>query len=288
MRSDTAIAIITKNRPAELRRCLQSILHQTKQPNSVIVIDNDTSISARKIAKSKDFVSLKINYHRSRGSVPTCRNLALRLSKNKYLGFVDDDCVLDHNWLANGLELIKQKKLDYVLGKTELFNPQSLLAKAQHQRDAYWKKYNGLLFDTKNVLFDLAQIKKANLRFDESCQSSFYDSADFDFDFQVQKNKLKGANCPGMILHHQETTNLRRFLNRAYHRGKLAHYLDRKWQLQGKLSGGRDAMLLWWLARGGKNFARAKKQYHTTTLQTLAIRLFDRYYALGYNAYAKN
>ena len=288
MLSDTTIAIVTKKRPIELGRCLQSIFHQTKQPSSVIVIDNDIEKSAQEITTNQKFSTLQIKYHYYNDTVPACRNLAMQLCKSRHLGFVDDDCVLNRNWLANGLKLLEREKLDFVLGTTKLYNPQNVLARAQHQRDAYWKKYNGMIFDTKNVLFSLDQIKKAKLQFDESCQSSFYDSADFDFDFQIHEANLKGVNSPKMILHHQETNNLRRFLKRAYHRGKLAHYLDHKWQLEGKLSADGDANFLWWIARSVKNFLRLKKQYRSSTLETLVIRLFDHYYALGYQAAHNN
>lgn len=287
MPSHTSIAIVTKNRPKELYRCLESILGQTKQVDSVILIDNDLKGSARKIAHDKFFTVLNITYQKCKGSVPVCRNTALKLNTNKYLGFVDDDCVLQKNWLKNGLQKIEQKDLAYVLGHTLLYNPQNVLAQAQHLRDACWKKYNTTIFDTKNVLLHAAKIKKARLHFDKHCQSSYYDSADFDFDFQVRQTKLKGANCTTMILAHQETNKLNRFLKRAYHRGRLGHYLDRKWRLQDRLSGGRDANMLWWLLRSIKNFSHYQKQYKSTIAETLVIRLFDYYYALGYLAHAK-
>lgn len=298
MRDKTSIAIVTKNRPFELSRCLFSISQQCTLPEEIIVIDNDDEASARKIVKSfqKDNRSkhFRITYHKRRGYVPKCRNFAMHIARGNYLGFVDDDCVLDKHWLQNSLETIvtnSNRQISYVLGETKLLNDQNVIALAQHARDSHWKKQQQHIFDTKNVLLDLRTVKKHQLKFDEKCQSSFYDSADFDFDFQLKKNKIAGVFCKKMIVYHQETSTYQRFVNRAWHRGKLANYLSQKWQLQERLISRRDSIFLLWLLRSIKNFHKEYRRYQQEMLgQTLIkkliatwlIRVFERYYALGY------
>lgn len=291
MKSHTTIAIVTKKRLFQLKKCLSSICRQSISPDTVLIIDNDSNRSAARVVKLKNFSTLKMQYVPCTGTVPKCRNMALQITKTKYLGFIDDDCELDSDWLRSGLQLIGRKKRAYVLGQTKLSNPHAVLAVAQFSRDAYWKNYNKGIFDTKNVIIDLQQIKKKRLSFDENCQSAVYDSADFDFDFQVKRAQLRGDGCAHMIAWHQETTNVQRFLERGYHRGKLAYYLDQKWHQKGKLSGGQDRFFLLWLLRTLKNFSHTSQQYQTYMPPqtkwkqlgaTFFIRLFDRYYALGY------
>lgn len=303
MNSKTTIAIVTFKRPAHLERLLVSIQKQTLLPVRVLVVDNEPQQSAKVICQQPQFNTLPITYLTQNGTVPHCRNLALKKTKTTYLGFIDDDCVLDKNWLQAGLGKITTQHWEYVLGKTKLLNPENIVAAAQHARDAYWKKYNDHIFDTKNVIIDLKKINHHQLLFDENCQSSFYDSADFDFDFQVYHSRLAGGNCSKMVVSHQETNRLYRYLKRAYHRGKLAKYLDEKWQQQGRLSGGKDKFFIWWLLHTLKNFTQTYQQYSpfyeikesTPSIRlilkkltaTIFIRLFDRYYALGYSQKTK-
>ena len=142
-------------------------------------------------------------------------------------------------------------------------------------------------------MLNLKSINNAKLKFDEKCQSSFYDSADFDFDFQLKKNEITGLFCKKMIVYHQETSTYQRFVARAWHRGKLAHYLSQKWQLQNRLINQRDGVFLLWLLLTIKNFPKEYRRYQKElTGQTLIkkliatwlIRIFERYYALGYDS----
>lgn len=297
MSEKIALAIVTKNRTKELARCLNSINKLSLLPNELIVIDNDLNFSAKKVIKKGKYQKkMTINYLPCSGTVPHCRNLALNRSKSEYLAFIDDDCVLDSLWLNVALQAIKIEKADYVLGKTLLLNPENVIALAQYAHDDYWKEYSGQIFDTKNVLINLSSIKKAKLKFDENCQKDHYDSADFDFNFQVKKRQLKAAYATKMELYHQETESFARFSQRAYARGYLAKYLNEKWQLANQLVDFRQKNLMIWLLKTIKNFSKDYQKFSPHMGQenflkkitaTLLIRIFDYYYTLGYVANRK-
>lgn len=297
MKTDITIAIITKNRPKELRRCLDSLLRQSQKPQEVLIIDNDQNKTAKAIAVDKKYQQLSIAYQCISGSVPKCRNFATQKCKSKFLGFADDDCILDKNWVEQGIYKIRQDSCDFIVGQTLLFNPKNIFALAQHARDEYWKRQNSPMFDTKNVILKLQTIKKYELKFDELCQKESYDSADFDFDFLVKKYSLKGYFCKKMIAHHQETSQFKRFSKRAYYRGFLAKYLDKKWQLNDQLIDLSTSNFIIWLLKLIKNFSldyqRYSKQMNVSgvfnkVLGVLAIKIFEFYYVLGYVANKKN
>lgn len=287
-----SVAIITKDRKKELKRCLISLKQQNYYPFTILVIDNDENKSAQTVVKNRLFNKLNIKYHHlAKASVPACRNQALKLVKTPYLAFIDDDCIANQNWLKKGLSKIKKEKVHYVLGKTELSNPQNLFALAQHARDSYWKNYNQQLFDTKNVIVNAIFFKKYNLYFDEQCQSEHYDSADFDFDFLAKKYRLNKTYCPQMIVFHKETDKFLRFKKRAYHRGKLARYLNDKWQLNNQLVDLRNRHLVLFVLRTFKNFNydyhRYKNYMYSQTMlkkifATWLIKIFEGYYLQGY------
>ena len=64
-------------------------------------------------------------------NIPYSRNVFLKFLKNKnvqYAGFVDDDCVIDENWLLNMIKFFDQNNCDIVGGpqyhdvKNKVFN----------------------------------------------------------------------------------------------------------------------------------------------------------------------
>ena len=294
--SNISIAIVTRNRAQKLSRCLFSILNQTHHPAEVIIIDNDPKLSAKKIIRSSVFSSLPISYISSSGTVPECRNLALAESKTRYLGFVDDDCVLKENWLVYGLGSLVLREQAFVVGHTLLLNPKNLFALAQHARDNYWKERSirrgnyQEVFDTKNIILDLEKIKKFNLKFDRKCHFDVYDSADFDFRFQLKEARLLGSYCFKMQLFHEETSTYRRFINRAYARGKITSHISGKWNLGERLINSKDKFFGLWLLRLIKHFYTDFQRYYDfipapmmkKILVIIFIRIIERYYVLGY------
>ena len=288
-----SISIVTRNRLFELERCLKSILNQSILPDEVIVIDNDPKKSAKSIIQKKAFSPLRIKYFTSSGSVPKCRNIAIKKATSNYLGFIDDDCVIHRHWVKVTKKTTRDLQPNVVIGKTHLLNQKNLWALAQHSRDAYWKKYNHQLFDTKNAVVNLREIRKAKLAFDEDCQYQWYDSADFDFDFQLKKQGWQRTYSPWMIVLHQETSEFDRFRKRAFGRGYLARYLDRKWNLGDTLVDRSTKLYAIWLLKMVKNFLIDWRWYErempnenilNKAIAVVIIKLFERYYIQGYEA----
>ncbi len=110
MKNKISIAIVTKNRPVKLRRCLESILKQSMLPDVVIIVDNDTKKSAKKVAFSFRKNLNLVYMVEPKPGVAQARNRVLVTCKTFYLGFVDDDCVLDKKWVETGLNTMKARK----------------------------------------------------------------------------------------------------------------------------------------------------------------------------------
>lgn len=195
------IAIITYRRPKELQRCLKSLKTQSYQPNKTIIVDS---------------FSQKI-------SIPESRNLALKKCQTKYLAFVDDDCILQKDWVKNAHHYIStHPKLTFVVGKTILLNDHNLIAKTQFIAYQKWfDLYHSL--DTKNVIINLQKIKK--LHFD----TSFKIFEDVDFDQQLKSHKFIGAYNPKMIVKHPEVSNLIKAIKKNYYRGQFKAKITNKW-----------------------------------------------------------
>lgn len=199
--SDLTIAVLTYRRQKQLELCLKSIKDQKFQPKDILVIDS----------------------FKRKTSIPISRNIALNKCQTKYLAFVDDDCILDKNWINSGYRFLKSHpKLAYVVGQTKLLNPQSTLALSQYSSYQNWFSHHHTL-DTKNVIFNLSLIK--DLRFDPK----FKIFEDIDFSLQLKAANIYGLYCPKMIVHHPELTSPWKVIKKSYVRGKFKSILDQKW-----------------------------------------------------------
>jgi len=91
------IAITTRDRPEDLKRCLDALMKMPDQGQEIIVIDNCPATTA-----SFDLVAdyPKVRYVRENfpGS-SAARNRALYESSREIVAFTDDDAVPDVNWL---------------------------------------------------------------------------------------------------------------------------------------------------------------------------------------------
>lgn len=298
------IAVVTKDRPVRLGRCLESICRQTILPTTVLVVDNDIMASAKPVSlKFKN--KLNINYVlEKKPGVAGARNTALKHSATRFLGFVDDDCVLDQEWAEAGItKLTTTKELTYVTGNTQLYNNSNLLAQAQHCRDSYWyreklKSNNKTMeyhVDTKNIMFNLEKVFANKLEFDSHCSLGIYDSADLDFGLQLARKSLGGLYLDNMRLRHEEVSSLGRFVVRAYQRGRLAGYINHKWQLGHRLVDLSEKSMIRWGKNFIKHFAEEQRRYTDglklpvvkKNLILLFIKVYERTYLQGYLAYLK-
>jgi succinoglycan biosynthesis protein ExoM len=102
------IAIPTFRRPAMLAECLDSLLPQLEGGVEILVIDNDPAGSARTLVES--YARPELRYlHEERPGVVQARNRAVRESKARYLGFIDDDEVARPGWIAALLRHVRME-----------------------------------------------------------------------------------------------------------------------------------------------------------------------------------
>ena len=112
-----SIIVISYNRRELLKRCLGSILNlSTKIDFEVIVVDQsseDGSIGLVEEYMKKDrhfrldiFPKKSLNAKRNRG---------LKLAQSPIVGFVDDDCVLDKDWVNVCFEAFKKDRDIYIV-----------------------------------------------------------------------------------------------------------------------------------------------------------------------------
>tara|TARA_B100001287_G_scaffold35381_1_gene25037 strand:- start:83 stop:1012 length:930 start_codon:yes stop_codon:yes gene_type:complete len=114
-----SITICTYNRIEYLKKCLKSILDQT-QGSEIIeinIIDNNSTDTTKDYVFELQKKFPEVNYFvEKRQGISFARNLSFEVCKGKFLAFVDDDAVINKNWLKALLNELKKQKENIIYG----------------------------------------------------------------------------------------------------------------------------------------------------------------------------
>jgi GT2 family glycosyltransferase len=111
MNNSVDIIIPTINRSDDILECLDSILVQTVQPRSIILIDASDDEKLSDIIEKK-YQQLPIQYFRAEKGLPHQRNVGLEYSNAEWILFLDDDIALESSFIENALKCM-EKHLDF-------------------------------------------------------------------------------------------------------------------------------------------------------------------------------
>jgi glycosyltransferase involved in cell wall biosynthesis len=125
----TTVIIVTFNRADDLREALKCLSIQTRPPDEVIVVDNNSTDRTLEVAREFQR-SLALKYFlETRQGIAYARNTGIEHAKNEIVVFTDDDCRPAPNWLE---ELVtpfyRDPKIGQVGGEIlPLENPRSIV-----------------------------------------------------------------------------------------------------------------------------------------------------------------
>ena len=148
-----SIVIPTKNRKVSLNRLLGSIFEQTIKNYEIIIVDQ----SDEKINDYKDIKKIKYFYEPDIKSLTDAKNFGIKYSAGEYIGFFDDDLLLNKNFLSEIVSLIYEKK---PLGVSGIDN----LSKERNFLHFILKKIFliGIFKDVRSYYFDKPYTIKSN------------------------------------------------------------------------------------------------------------------------------
>lgn len=114
--SRVSVVIPTRDRPAHLRRCLDSLAQQTARPLEVIIVD-DGHGSREELAPLCEQLTLPLVYI-AKDTPGTCgsRNAGARLARGDFVLFLDDDVVLDPGYIEAVEAVFASDRAGEVLG----------------------------------------------------------------------------------------------------------------------------------------------------------------------------
>lgn len=126
------LVICTRDRPAELERCLGSIALQSAPPAEVIVVDNASRTDeTRSVAMAAGARYIR----EDRPGLDFARNAGARAAAGDIVVYTDDDTELHPKWIENLLAAFDR---DDIVAVTGLVLPASLATEAQWLFESEW------------------------------------------------------------------------------------------------------------------------------------------------------
>ena len=113
-----SIIIPVYNSQKYLKSCLDSVLRQKFNDYEIILVDDCSTDQSKKICKSYEKDN-KFQVYRNSKQIGAglSRNVGLKLSRGKYIIFLDSDDLLYYNSLKGIFKLLKNKDKDIVIAK---------------------------------------------------------------------------------------------------------------------------------------------------------------------------
>ncbi len=240
------VAIVTRNRSSLLNNLLKSLCMQTIYPKRIIIIDNDsTDNTSEIIANFKK--NLPIHYFKETNiGISHARNRALKIAKDGIIAFVDDDCIVQPNWIETILDAHHSHKDVAAIQGQNISIPgtdaysfisqfhqhsyiRTISIDLEENKNYLSESYNRNLFlnglDTKNSSFKLNTLNRLGLTFDTNLERNE------DYDLAKKLNTLgeKILYIPSIKAYHRERSNLFSFLGQSFSRGINWISFAQKW-----------------------------------------------------------
>ncbi|MEY9888992.1 GT2 family glycosyltransferase [Catenulispora sp. MAP5-51] len=142
-----SVIIGTRERPAELERCLRSLAAVDYPRFEVIVVDNDPETDQTRRVADRAPISVLYLCQRRRG-LAAARNLGAKAATGTILAFTDDDVKVDRDWLPALAEAFTDPRVGCVTG---LIMPAELGNRTQamlERRGGYSRGFEPRVFQT--------------------------------------------------------------------------------------------------------------------------------------------
>lgn len=145
MKPDVTVIVVSYDQGIFLRQAIESVLHQTKHVEQIILIDNGSTDETAQIMRQ--YVELyyplitSYSYVHNQGA-QAAFNKGLEHAHGTYTCFLDADDELDHTYIARTVDALKKnKKAAVAYSNIHLFGPRDLSAYYTFPRE--WRRKMG-------------------------------------------------------------------------------------------------------------------------------------------------
>ena len=199
MEKSLTVIIPTYNSEFFLEEAIKSVENQSLNDFEIIVVDDGSTDNTKYLVDrlKKSYKNITYVYNENKG-VSSARNLGIKLSKTRYISFLDADDIYERNFVEKMLGKIKKTDADLVACSYYIFSPDRKI-----KENTMFIEENFLLnyiiginkINTSNFIIDRRFLEKNNLIFDENL------SWNENFDFFVRSiNRAEKTSLVGEYL----------------------------------------------------------------------------------------
>lgn len=128
-----SVVIPFYNSEETLNLCLTPLCNQTVKPDEILLVDNNSNDSSKKIVESfiNTFHDLRIIYVTCERQGPSAaRNKGVDIASGEWIVFTDSDCVPSPNWLSDYITHFDDERIGAVAGCIKPYPPINSIQKA--------------------------------------------------------------------------------------------------------------------------------------------------------------
>jgi glycosyltransferase involved in cell wall biosynthesis len=111
-----SVCITVFNEVGSVAKLLESLLHQSKKPDEIVIVDGGSTDKTVEIIHHFQKKDRRIRLLVQKSSPAEGRNLSVELAKNNIIAMTDAGCVIDKNWLKRIAEPFKNREVGIVAG----------------------------------------------------------------------------------------------------------------------------------------------------------------------------
>ena len=209
---DISIIVPIYNASKYLKKCLDSLVNQTKKELEFILINDGSTDDSESIIKSYNDSRIKY-FKRSNHGIGKTRNFGINKSTGKYIMFLDSDDYLEENACEVLYKKIEKEKLDVVVCDFyRVVNDSKIIEKIASFKNTSLKDNPNLLLNVNlapwNKIYRSDLIKNNNIKFIEDLK---YEDAPFVALSLLKSKKIGKVDKPLIYytIHEKSETTVR-------------------------------------------------------------------------------
>ena len=262
-----SVVICSKNRPIDLKECIDSIICQEYVPNEIIVVDSsDNDLTRQLIERYEKYGGIFVRYIHTKPGLTKQRNIGISMANGDIVTFLDDDVILESDYfkeiinafcssdsiVAAGGNVTNSSRH---IGLKKLFHNMFMLVR-ENDKKGYMQKSgfsNKLALNTITKMTETEILSGCNCSFrkkilDNHLFDEFFDgyglSEDVEFSYRVSKEKgNKMVITPFAKLIHKRSPVARTTFKKLFEMRIVNHYFIFKKHVKMKNS---DWIYFWW------------------------------------------
>ena len=210
---DISIIVPIYNSEKYLKKCLHSLINQTKSELEFILVNDGSFDNSEKIIKS--YQDSRIKYYKNKNQgIGKTRNFGINKASGKYLMFIDSDDYIEKDTCEILYKKAQEDNLDLVVCDfyREYENGKLITEKLEDFTNTTLKQTPKLInivnMSPWNKLYKTELIKKNNIKFNEKLK---YEDTPFVFETLDKANKIGKINqsLNHYVIHNNSETTIR-------------------------------------------------------------------------------